>query len=97
MRVPESKLAVEHEKTELCHFSRKRTAWTALDLGEQHYTGEKPAATLQHLGFYLDSKFTFREHVGLYGMRGPSTAQSMLMLGNSVRGMTPAVRRKLYQ
>ncbi|KAH9933219.1 uncharacterized protein BXZ73DRAFT_23130, partial [Epithele typhae] len=87
-------------KTEACHFSRKpaRTDPT-LDLGEAPFTGEtplKPVEVLRHLGFYLDRRLTFRQHVRYYGSRAASTAQSMLMLGNSVKGLQPKQRRTLY-
>ncbi|OJT14740.1 hypothetical protein TRAPUB_8719, partial [Trametes pubescens] len=92
-------LRVEHDKTEACHFSRKR-ADPVLDLGEAPFTGNtplKPVPVLRHLGFYLDKKLTFRAHVRFYGARAASTAQSLLMLGNSIRGMPPAQRRTLYK
>ncbi|OJT07610.1 hypothetical protein TRAPUB_1516, partial [Trametes pubescens] len=92
-------LRVEHDKTEACHFSRKRADPT-LDLGEAPFTGDtplKPVPVLRHLGFYLDKKLTFRAHVRFYGARAASTAQSLLMLGNSIRGMPPAQRRTLYK
>ncbi|KAL1945876.1 hypothetical protein VTO73DRAFT_1878 [Trametes versicolor] len=80
-------LRVEHEKTEACHFSPPFTGDTPL----------KPVPVLRHLGFYLDKKMTFRAHVRFYGARAASTAQSLLMLGNSIRGMPPAQRRTLYK
>ncbi|KAH9896579.1 hypothetical protein C8Q73DRAFT_611266, partial [Cubamyces lactineus] len=86
-------------KTEACHFSRKRSD-PPLDLGAAPYTGNtplQPVPVLRHLGFYLDKKLTFRAHVRFYGSRAASTAQSMLMLGNSVKGLPPKQRRRLYQ
>ncbi|TFK79483.1 hypothetical protein K466DRAFT_437881, partial [Polyporus arcularius HHB13444] len=86
-------------KTEACHFSRKK-ADPPLDLGEAPYTGEtplQPVPVLRHLGFYLDKRLSFRQHVRFYGSRAASTAQSLLMLGNSIRGMPPLQRRRLYQ
>ncbi|KAI9062697.1 hypothetical protein FKP32DRAFT_1528770, partial [Trametes sanguinea] len=71
-----------------------------IDLGEAPYTGDsplKPKPVLRHLGFFLDKKLTFREHVRFYGSRAASTAQSLLMLGNSVKGMPPVQRRTLYK
>ena len=92
-------LRVEHEKTEACHFTRKKQS-PPLDLGEAPFTGDtplQPVPVLRHLGFYLDQRLTFRHHVRFYGSRAASTAQSLLMLGNSVRGMPPMQRRRLYQ
>ncbi|KAI0371194.1 hypothetical protein BV20DRAFT_907672, partial [Pilatotrama ljubarskyi] len=86
-------------KTEVCHFSCKQDD-PPLDLGEVPYTGNtslKPVPVLRHLGFYLDKRLTFRAHVRFYGSRAASTAQSLLMLGNSIRGMLPTQRRKLYK
>ncbi|KAI0737467.1 hypothetical protein C8Q80DRAFT_1060414, partial [Daedaleopsis nitida] len=85
-------------KTEACHFTRKK-ADPALDLGEAPFTGDtplKPVPVLRHLGFYMDRRLTFRQHVRCYGSRAASTAQSLLMLGNSIKGMPPKQRRILY-
>lgn len=51
---------------------------------------------MRHLGFFLDRKQTLREHVRLYVTRAARTAQCLVMLGKSVRGMTPVLRRRLY-
>ncbi|CAA7258924.1 unnamed protein product [Cyclocybe aegerita] len=77
-------LVLEHDKTELFHFSRRRDAYNpSLDLG--------------YLGFYFDRGLTFQEHVRYYATKAFTTVQAMRMLGNSTRGLSPKQRRLLYR
>ncbi|CAA7267575.1 unnamed protein product [Cyclocybe aegerita] len=65
-------LVLEHDKTELFHFSCRRDAYNPLlDLG--------------YLGFYFDRGLTFHEHVRYYTTKAFTTVQAMRMLGNSTR------------
>ncbi|CAA7270660.1 unnamed protein product [Cyclocybe aegerita] len=77
-------LVLEHDKTELFHFSCRRDTYNpSLDLG--------------YLGFYFDHGLTFHEHVCYYATKAFTTVQAMRMLRNSTRGLSPKQRHLLYQ
>lgn len=99
-------LNVEADKLELMHFRhRRRKVWTAAKpLGPSmkvKHNGQQisisPAASMRYLGFYLDPTLSFKEHVRFYSTKGCSTVQTLRMLGNSRRGMSPEHRRTLYR
>ncbi|RXW13928.1 hypothetical protein EST38_g11928 [Candolleomyces aberdarensis] len=96
-----SGLALEHDKTELFHFTRARTGFDrSLDLGYAPYTGNnplKPKTFWRYLGFYFDGKLTFKEHVRYYTTKALTTVMAMRMLGNSTRGLSPRNKRILYR
>ncbi|KAJ2923683.1 hypothetical protein H1R20_g13407, partial [Candolleomyces eurysporus] len=96
-----SGLALEHNKTELFHFTRARTGFNrSLDLGYEPYTGDnplKPKTYWRYLGFYFDRKLTFQEHVRYYSTKALTTVMAMRMLGNSTRGLSPRNKRILYR
>ncbi|KAJ2923473.1 hypothetical protein H1R20_g13621, partial [Candolleomyces eurysporus] len=94
-------LALEHDKTELFHFTRARTGFDRpLDLGYAPYTGDnplRPKTYWRYLGFYFDRKLTFQEHVRYYTTKALTTVMAMRMLGNSTRGLSPRNKRILYR
>ncbi|CAA7267598.1 unnamed protein product [Cyclocybe aegerita] len=94
-------LVLEHDKTELFHFSRRRDAYNpSLDLGYAPHTGAtplKPKTYWRYLGFYFDHGLTFQEHVRYYATKVFTTVQAMRMLRNSTRGLSPKQRRLLYR
>ncbi|CAA7271385.1 unnamed protein product [Cyclocybe aegerita] len=94
-------LVLEHDKTELFHFSHRRDAYNPLlDLGYAPHTGAtplKPKTYWRYLGFYFDRRLTFHEHVRYYATKAFTTVQAMRMLGNSTRGLSPKQRRLLYR
>ncbi|CAA7271389.1 unnamed protein product [Cyclocybe aegerita] len=94
-------LVLEHDKTELFHFSRRRDAYNpSLDLGYAPHTGAtplKPKTYWRYLGFYFDRGLTFHEHVRYYATKAFTTVQAMRMLGNSTRGLSPKQCRLLYR
>ena len=55
-----------------------------------------PKKTMRYLGYYLDPKLAFREHIRHYTAKASSTVQAMKMLGNSIRGLSPKDKRRLY-
>ncbi|CAA7261922.1 unnamed protein product [Cyclocybe aegerita] len=93
-------LVLEHDKTELFHFSRRRDAYNpSLDLGYAPHTGAtplKPKTYWRYLGFYFDRGLTFHEHVRYYATKAFTTVQAMCMLGNSTRGLSPKHYRLWY-
>ncbi|KAI0073445.1 hypothetical protein K474DRAFT_1567971, partial [Panus rudis PR-1116 ss-1] len=56
----------------------------------------QPKPVIRYLGFYLDSKLTFKEHVRFYTTKASSATHCMRMLGNSYRGLSPTSKRRLY-
>ncbi|RXW12783.1 hypothetical protein EST38_g13070 [Candolleomyces aberdarensis] len=90
-------LALEHDKTELFHltgFDR------SLDLGYAPYTGDnplKPKTFWRYLGFYVDRKLTFKEHVRYYTTKALTAVMAMRMLGNSTRGLSLRNKRIPYR
>ncbi|CAA7271828.1 unnamed protein product [Cyclocybe aegerita] len=63
-------LVLEHDKTELFHFSHRRDAYNpSLDLGYTPHTSAmplKPKTYWRYLGFYFDHGLTFHEHSNQY-------------------------------
>ncbi|CAA7267585.1 unnamed protein product [Cyclocybe aegerita] len=94
-------LVLEHDKTELFHFSCRHNAYNPLlDLGYAPHTGAtplKPKTYWRYLGFYFDRRLTFHEHVRYYATKAFTTVQAMRMLGNSTRGLSPKQRHLLYR
>lgn len=103
-------LGIELDKLEVMHFTRRqRGGNNTAGWSDAHPLGPplkvrmngtsllvRPAATMRYLGFYLDPKLTFTEHVRFYSTKACSTVTAMRMLGNSVRGLSPFDRRRLY-
>ncbi|CAA7268150.1 unnamed protein product [Cyclocybe aegerita] len=94
-------LVLEHDKTELFHFSCCRDTYNpSLDLGYAPHTSAtplKPKTYWRYLGFYFDRGLTFHEHVRYYATKAFTTMQAMRMLGNSTRGLSPKQLRLLYR
>ena len=98
-------LAIEASKYELLHFRRARTPWSAsfplgppiaLQVPGQPIVRVNPTASVRYLGFFLDPRLSFKAHIRFYATRAASTVNSLRMLGNSIRGMAPVHRRRLY-
>jgi hypothetical protein len=96
-----SGLVLEHDKTELFHFTRANSGFDRpLDLGYAPYTGGnplRPKTFWRYLGFWFDRKLTFPEHVRFYTTKALTTVMAMRMLGNSTRGLSPRNKRILYR
>lgn len=101
-------LGLEADKTELMYFRNSQKPWREwvgddpLGPPVKLYPLSQPEIliwpkkVIRYLGFYLDPKLSFREHVRYYATKACSTTNSMHMLGNSVRGMSPRDKRRLY-
>ena len=85
--------ALEHDKSEVFHFSRKNgDANPPVDLGYALFTGDtplRPNAYWRYLGFFFDRSLTFQEHLRRYSTKALTTVKAMVSLGNSVRGLSP--------
>ncbi|KAH9915546.1 uncharacterized protein B0H18DRAFT_836382, partial [Fomitopsis serialis] len=91
-------------KLEFMHFWKKRVPWRVdrpfgpdlvVHINDQPVS-LVPTGNMRYLGFWLDPKLSFRSHVKFYASKAASTVSSISMLGNSVRGFTPAQKRQLY-
>ncbi|KAI0072725.1 hypothetical protein K474DRAFT_1604529, partial [Panus rudis PR-1116 ss-1] len=51
---------------------------------------------IRYLGFYLDAKLTFKEHIRFYATKACSATHCVRMLGNACRGLSPVHKRRLY-
>ena len=75
-------LVVEHEKTNVFHFSRSQGVFnpSPLDLSVLGGPILLPKNTWQYLGFIFDQKLTFRSHINFYANKVISTVKYMKML-----------------
>lgn len=98
-------LSIEPDKLELMHFSRKRkTGWPdSQPFGppvtvriDGRITTVRPTGNMRYLGFFLDPKLSFKEHIRFYATKACSTVNALRMLGNSIRGFNPVNKRRLY-
>lgn len=102
-------LAVETDKLELMHFvqrkrDKEKAQWSDDKLlgptlkvkdGDQMYTIQ-PKSSMRYLGFMLDPKLMFKEHIKKFAIKGISTLAAIKMLGNLSRGLSPKDKRRLY-
>ncbi|KAJ3550436.1 hypothetical protein NM688_g5079 [Phlebia brevispora] len=95
------------DKNELIHFRRGRTPWDAdLPLGptvtlfdpqlQRSHIKVLPQPKVQYLEFYLDRSLTFKDHIKYFANKAARTIDVLRSLGNSVRGLTPVDKRRLY-
>lgn len=98
-------LGVEPDKLELMHFTRSPAHTFPPDLPygpdlavrvNGVITRIRPKPVMRYLGFFLDPKLTFRAHIKHYTNKASSSVNALRMLGNSVRGLSPVYRRRLY-
>jgi hypothetical protein len=98
-------LRLEANKTEAIHFTRCRrcktdhpgpTIWLPPECGSNAGTLITPVATARYLGIYLDTTLSFRAHQKFYFTKAESTLSTLHMLGNSIRGLNPKDKRRLY-
>jgi len=92
-------LVVEHGKTDIFHFSRYHRAFNPphFDLSALGGPVLLPKDTWRYLGFIFDQKLTFRSHIDFYANKAISTVKYMKLLGNSLRGINPLQKRRLYR
>ena len=95
-------LGVEADKLELIHFKRPLRT-TDDSLGPDLIIKLDSAlvrvplkAKMRYLGFFLNPKLTFCNHIKFYATKACSTVASFQMLGNSTQGFTPINKRCLY-
>ena len=93
-------LVLEHDKSEVFHFSRKNgDANPPVDLGYAPFTGDlplRPNTYWRYFGFFFDRSLTFQEHLRHYSTKALTTVKAMVSLGNFVCGLSPKNKRLLY-
>ncbi|KAB5590631.1 Reverse transcriptase from mobile element jockey protein [Ceratobasidium theobromae] len=84
-------LSAEPSKTELIHFaksSRDMAKNLPLILGDKAEDIIRGASTVRWLGFFLDRRLNFKDHVSRMATRAKCVLGGMRMLGNSLRGLS---------
>ena len=56
-----------------------------------------PKETWRYLGFILNCKLTFRNHIDFYSNKAISTIKCMKLLRNLTRDINPLQKRRLYR
>ncbi|KAB5587943.1 Reverse transcriptase from mobile element jockey protein [Ceratobasidium theobromae] len=84
-------LSAESSKTELIHFAKSACDMTKnlpLILGDRAEDIIQGANTIRWLGFFLDQRLNFKDHVSRMATRAKCILGGMRMLGNSLRGLS---------
>ncbi|KAB5587976.1 Reverse transcriptase from mobile element jockey protein [Ceratobasidium theobromae] len=84
-------LSTERSKTELIHFAKNAKEMTKnlpLVLGDKAEDVVRGANTVRWLGFFLDRRLNFKDHVSRMATRAKCILGGMRMLGNSLRGLS---------
>lgn len=93
-------ITISADKLELAQFPAKSYSGSSPPLtitwNEAEFTVPLQKDAWRYLGFFLDPQLNFRRHVAFYATKALSTIRSYLGLGNSNRGLTPIMRRRLY-
>jgi len=92
-------LTIDPDKCDLMHFSWRKNDDSNPSLKTVLHSKEvtiTPPKSLRWLGFHLDRKLTFREHINKVTSKGLAIIQGMKVLGNTVEGISPANLRLLY-
>jgi len=78
-------LIVEHEKTEIFHFSKSYRIFNPLVLDLSQISGPilQHKDTWKYLGFIFNKKLSFQQHIDFYTNKALSTVKYMKMLENS--------------
>ncbi|KAB5587611.1 RNA-directed DNA polymerase from transposon BS [Ceratobasidium theobromae] len=84
-------LSAESSKMELIHFSKSSRDMMKnlpLILGDRAKDIIRGANTVRWLGFFLDRRLNFKDHVSRMATRAKCVLGGMRMLGNSLRGLS---------
>jgi len=92
-------LAIEHNRSEVFHFSRftKNFDLSPLDLESLGGLILWLKNKWRYLTFIFDRKLFFCQHIHFYFNKAISTIKSMKMLGNFTRGLLPYHKHFLYR
>ncbi|KAJ3557877.1 hypothetical protein NM688_g1234 [Phlebia brevispora] len=95
------------DKNKLIHFQCRWTPWAAelpLELTvtlydlqlQQSHIQVVPQPKVHYLRFYLDQSLTFKDHIKYFANKVMRTIDVLRSLGNSVKGLTPVDKQRLY-
>jgi len=92
-------LVVEHGKTDIFHFSRSHGLFNLPPLNLSSLGGLVLLLKdiWKYLGFIFNCKLNFRNHIDFYANKAISTIKCIKLLGNSLRGINPLQKRRLYR
>ena len=89
-----SAIEFDVEKTELLYASRKREiAAEPVQVGESLI---QPSNCVRWLGFFLDTKLSYKKHVQTKAALAQKVFQRLQRLGNTQRGLTTQATKQLY-
>ena len=92
-------MKIDPDKSELIHFTwRKKPQHPPLSFT---YQGKQitlsPPPSLRWLGFHLDSRLTFHNHIKIMAKKGSSVVQGLSCLGNTLHSMNQYHLHLLYK
>ena len=92
-------LVVEHEKTDIFHFSRSHGVFnpSPLDLSSLGKPILLSKDIWRYLGFIFDHKLMFRNYIDFYANKAISTVKYMKLLENLSQDINLLQKRKLYR
>ena len=92
-------LVIEHNKSEVFHFSRstKNINPPPLDLSPVKGTILRSKDIWQYLEFFFDKKLSFWCYIHYYANKILPTINSIKMLGNLIRELSPIHKHLLYK
>jgi ribonuclease HI len=98
----EEGLTFDMDKSELLHLTRRRKLGNPpiqipTTTPETTISPLDPKKALKWLGVHFDRKLTFKTHTKLWAAKAQTVAMSIKALGNTVRGITPALLRQAIQ
>ncbi|CCO32932.1 hypothetical protein BN14_06996 [Rhizoctonia solani AG-1 IB] len=86
-------------KSDLIHFTNRKQTPSSSELVIHSEDGEHkvyPKTVVRWLGFYLDQKLNFKEHVRYMANKANAVLAGLRMLGDTVKGMSVKHARILY-
>ena len=93
-------LAPDLSKWELMHYSRRKRYDCNPHITLHDYDGTTrtvaPDRYVKWLGVHFDQKLLFNHHIKILAARGENTVNSLVMLANTVRGLSHTYLRRLY-
>ena len=93
-------LAPDLAKREIMHYSRRRRYDCSPPITLHDYDGTTrtlvPDRFVRWLGVHFDRKLLFNHHVKIAAAKGENAVNALLMLANTIRGLSHAFLRRLY-
>ena len=95
----ENALAFDDPKSELMHFynTRKEITDPYVNIVLPNGTLIKPSSVQRWLGFWLNRKLTWKDHIWTRTTSAIKVFMALSRLGNTERGLSQSALRQLYQ